>query len=269
MRRDPVDRLVELGFSEYEAKAYIALLKENPATGYHVSKVSGVPRSMIYEVLGKLTARGAAMELRREGKTQYAPVPHQEFLNQLHREHEELVTSLKADLDTGGGTWDLEHVWNIEGYENVMARAQEMVRQAESRVYLAVLPDTFPALKPALEEAIARGVRVVVYSSQYLDLPGGRVVAASVSEEHLKTAEGLGLVLVVDGDEVLIGERLTAAEARSSWTRSPLFVLIAEHHLRTDLYLPRILDELGERAVEVIHEDDWDLFAQAFESTIE
>ncbi|MGD2177928.1 MAG: helix-turn-helix domain-containing protein, partial [Anaerolineae bacterium] len=266
---NPVDRLVELGFSEYEAKAYVALVRENPATGYHVSKVSSVPRSMIYEVLGKLTARGAAMELRLEGKTQYAPVPAQEFLNQLHRDHEALVTSLKDDLMSVGATSDLEYVWNIEGHENVMAKAQEMIRQAQDRVYMAVLPLTFPPLKPALAEAIAREVRVVVYSSSSLDLPGGRVVSASMSEEHLKRAEGLGLVLVVDGDQVLIGERLTAAQARSSWTRSPLFVLIAEHHLRTDLYLPRILDMLGDRAEDVIHEDDWDLFAQAFESRID
>jgi D-tyrosyl-tRNA(Tyr) deacylase len=90
-----------------------------------------------------------------------------------------------------------------------------------------------------------------------------------MSHDHLKRAEGLGLVLVVDGDEVLIGERLTAAQARSSWTRSPLFVLVAEHHLRTDLYLPQILDELGDRAEELIHEDDWELFAQALESKID
>jgi sugar-specific transcriptional regulator TrmB len=269
MQSDPIDRLVELGFSEYEAKAYVALLKENPATGYHVAKVSGVPRSMIYEVLGKLMARGAAMELRKEAKTQYAPVPPQEFLTQLHREHEELVTSLKDDLTGVGSTSDLEYVWNIEGYENVMIKAQEMIRQAQDRVYMAVLPSTFPPLKPALEAASARGVRVVVYSSCALDLAGGRVVAAPMSEEQLKRTKGLGLVLVVDGDQVLIGERLAAAQARSSWTRSPLFVLIAEHHLRTDLYLPRILDVLGDRAEEVIHEDDWELFAQAFESTID
>jgi sugar-specific transcriptional regulator TrmB len=269
MRTDPLDRLVELGFSEYEAKAYLALLKENPATGYHVAKVSSVPRSMIYEVLGKLTARGAAMGLRKEGKMQYAPAPPQEFLNQLQREHEELVTSLKDDLMSVGATSDLEYVWNIEGHENVMAKAEEMIRQARDRVYMAVLPSTFPPLKPALEEATARDVRVVVYSSECLDLSGGRVVATAMSEEYLKRAEGLALILVVDGDEVLIGERLTAPQARSSWTRSPLFVLIAEHHLRTDLYLPRILDELGDRAEDVIHEDDWDLFAQAFESRID
>ena len=160
-------------------------------------------------------------------------------------------------------------MWNIEGYENVIAKAREMIRQAEARVYVAALPTTFPALKPVLEAAIARDVRVVVYSSQNLDLPGGRVVINSMSRDHLKTPEGLGLILVVDGDEVLIGERLTDTQARSSWTRSPLFVLVAEHHLRTDLYLPRILDELGDRAEELIHEDDWELFAQAFESQID
>jgi sugar-specific transcriptional regulator TrmB len=268
MARETVARLVELGFSEYEAKAYVALLKESPATGYHVSKVSSVPRSMIYEVLGKLTARGAAMELHREGKTEYAPTPPEEFLNQVHREHEDLIGTLRDDLSGLGKTSDLEYVWNIEGHDNVMAKAAEMIRTAEESVYMAVLPSTFPELRPAMMDAVARGVRVVLYSSQPLDLPGGRVVVASVSEEQLKTAEGLGLVLVADAGEVLVGERLTAGQARSSWTRSPLFVLIAEHHLRTDLYLPRILDILGDQAEEVIHEDDWDLFARAFESTI-
>jgi len=268
MRDDPLERLVELGFSEYEAKAYVALLKENPATGYQVSKVSGVPRSMIYEVLGKLTARGAAMELRKEGKTKYAPVPPKEFLNQIHREHEALVTALRSDFEGLGQASDLEYVWNIEGLDNVIVKARQMVGEAQQSVYVAVLPTTFPSLKTALQEAIDRGVRVVVYSSRSVELMGGRVVVAPMSEEHLRTAEGLGLVLVVDGDEVLVGERLTAGQARGSWTRSPLFVLIAEHHLRTDLYLPRILDILGEEAAEVIHEDDWDVFALAFERTI-
>ena len=61
-----VDKLVAIGFSEYEAKAYAALLRENPVTGYQLAKISSVPRSMIYEVLGKLTTRGAAMTCAQE-----------------------------------------------------------------------------------------------------------------------------------------------------------------------------------------------------------
>ncbi len=54
-----IKELQKLGFSQYECKAYIGLLKHSPVTGYEVSKQTGVPRSMIYEVLGKLMDKGA------------------------------------------------------------------------------------------------------------------------------------------------------------------------------------------------------------------
>jgi sugar-specific transcriptional regulator TrmB len=268
MKNDPIDKLVKIGFSEYEAKAYIALLRESPVSGYQLSKLSGVPRSMIYEVLGKLTTRGAAMTLHTGGATKYAPVPAAEFLDQLLQEQEDLVVSLKDDVAHLTSAPDLEYVWNIEGHENILAKAEEMIDQAKSRIYLALLPATFPELKPVLEEAIGQDVRVVVYTTSELELPGGQVVAAPMSEEALSQAGGLGLILVIDGEEVLIGEWLTATRARASWTSSPLLVFIAEHHLRTDLYLPQILALLGDRALNLIQDEDRELFARALESSI-
>ncbi|HEY74644.1 MAG TPA: TrmB family transcriptional regulator [Thermoflexia bacterium] len=269
MRNDLIERLMRLGFSEYEAKAYIGLLRKNPITGYELSKLTGVPRSMIYEVLGKLTARGAAMTLRQEGATKYAPVPPESLLDHLRHEHESLVTSLKEDLAAITTGSDLDYVWNIEGQENILARAREMITRATDSIYLSILPDTLSDLRPALEAAVERGVRVVIYTTGDLDLPGGRVVVTPLSEEALGQAGGLGLILVVDGAEVLIGEWISPTQARASWTRSPLFVFIAEHHLRTDLYLPQILTILGERAREVIQEEDWEVFARAMESHID
>jgi Cd2+/Zn2+-exporting ATPase len=266
---DSVDKLVRIGFSEYEAKAYVALLRENPTTGYQLAKLSGVPRSMIYEVLGKLTARGAAMTLRKEGSTQYAPVPADEFLDQWHREHEQLVASLKEDLAILDAVSDLEYVWNIEGHENIMAKAEEMIGQAARRIYLSLLPATFAALRSPLIQAVERGVRIVIYSTGGFELPGGQVVVTPLSEEAASRMEGLGLILVIDEQEVLISEWLTGTQARASWTGSPLFVFIAEHHLRTDQYLPQVLDCLGDRAFEIIREEDLELFARAMESRIE
>ncbi|MCP4356697.1 MAG: TrmB family transcriptional regulator [Chloroflexi bacterium] len=264
-----IDQLVKLGFSEYEAKAYMALLQKSPVSGYELAKISGVPRSMIYEVAGKLTTRGAAMKLPKEGTTKYTAVPAAEFLDQLHREHEALTTSLKDNLATLTSTTEMDYVWNIEGHENIIAKAIEMIDQATSQVYIALLPITFPALQPALEKAIQRGVRVVIYTTAVLELPGGQVVVAHVSEETLGQARGLGLILVIDGQEVLIGEWLTEARAWASWTRNSLFVFVAEHHLRTDLYLPQILSLLGDHALDIIQEEDRDLFSRALESHIQ
>jgi len=268
MKEDPVEKLVELGFSEYEAKAYVGLLRKSPVTGYELSKMSGVPRSMIYEVLGKLTARGAAMTLLKDGATLYAPVPAAELLEQLHREHEALITSLKNELATLTSAPDLEYVWNIEGQENILAKAEEMIRQAQGHIYLALVPESFPVLQPALERAIQRGVRVAIYTTGSLDLPGCQVIAASMSEEAVSRVEGLGLILVIDEQEVLISEWLTGAQARATWTSSPLLVFIAEHHLRTDPYLPQILVCLGKQASEIIREEDRELFARAMERRI-
>jgi len=266
MSLEPIDSLVRLGFSEYEAKAYIALLSKSPVSGYELSKQSGVPRSMIYEVLGKLTSRGAAMTLRTGGAKKYAPVPATEFLNQLQREHDELVLELKNELTALASTPDMEYVWNIEGHENIVARAIEMIDQASNQIYLALFPASYSDLQDALISAVDRGVRVVVYTTGDIELPGSEIAVARVAQEALGQAPGLGLILVIDGEEVLIAEWLARSKAKASWTSSPLLVFVAEHHLRTDLYLPQILRLLDEKALEIIHEEDRELFARAFES---
>ncbi len=268
MNGDPVQSLVLIGFSEYEAKAYVALLRESPVTGYQLSKLSGVPRSMIYEVAGKLSARGAAMTLRTAGVTKYAPVPAGEFLDQFQREQHDLVETLRDDLMTFASAPDLDYVWNIEGHDNIIAKAAEMIHQARHAVYLALVPGTFQDLQSALEQAVGRRVRVTLYTSSELDLPGAQVVVTNVSVQALEQARGLGLILVIDGEEVLVAEWLSASHARASWTSSPLLVFISEHHLRTDLYLPQILSLLGDRALELIRPEDRELFERALESSV-
>jgi len=59
MTIDIISHLTELGFGEYEARAYTALVRRNPLTGYELAKVSGVPRPNIYAVIERLQHKGA------------------------------------------------------------------------------------------------------------------------------------------------------------------------------------------------------------------
>ncbi|TGU86625.1 TrmB family transcriptional regulator, partial [Mesorhizobium sp. M00.F.Ca.ET.186.01.1.1] len=79
---DIYKELQKLGFSQYECKAYIGLLKHSPVTGYEISKRSGVPRSMIYEVIGKLLEKGAVYTVPSEPVT-YAPLAARELIRRL------------------------------------------------------------------------------------------------------------------------------------------------------------------------------------------
>ena len=46
--------LQKLGFSQYEFQVYTEVSKDFPITGYEISERSGVPRSIVYEVVAKL-----------------------------------------------------------------------------------------------------------------------------------------------------------------------------------------------------------------------
>jgi len=93
-----VERWMDVGFTEYEAKAYVALLRLGPATGYQVAKESGVPRSMVYEILNKLIARGVVVTQSLAEMVRYAPVPPDHLLDRMRRELEDNLSALTHDL---------------------------------------------------------------------------------------------------------------------------------------------------------------------------
>jgi sugar-specific transcriptional regulator TrmB len=53
-----VEKLQRVGLTEYEAKAYLALLNTHLSTATQVSEKSGVPRTKIYSVLEALRNKG-------------------------------------------------------------------------------------------------------------------------------------------------------------------------------------------------------------------
>ena len=258
-----VDRLIKLGFSKYEAEAYIALLGESPVTGYRLAKLSGIPPSSIYEVIGRLVACGAAMVLRMENTDMYAPVSAIKLLERLRREHGKLIASLKKDLAILTTRSDATDIWNVEGDEEILELAEKMIGKASNCICLAPSPAAFPALQLALGTAIRRGVRVVIHGSSSLGLSEGRVVIAPMSGAALRCIEGPSLILVVDGEEVLMGEWDNRMLARALWTRSPIVVFLAQSYLRTDLYLSKMLTLLEDETQNLIHEENRELFVQA------
>src|ERR1700728_3612667 len=55
---DVVERLVRLGLTKYEARAYAALVRRDGSTPAEVARVAGVPRPRVYDVMDSLVAKG-------------------------------------------------------------------------------------------------------------------------------------------------------------------------------------------------------------------
>ena len=204
---DLVERLVKTGYSEYEAKVYVALQKCNPATGYQVAKESGVPRSTIYEVLGKLIARGAVVTQSFGDLVRYAPVPPDLLLDRMRHEFEDTLDELSDGFKRVMATPVAPgQTWNISGRDNILAQAREMIERAQSEVAVAVGDDDqLDDLLTWLQQAKVRKLALTVVSPVPYDADGLTVIVHPQGE-HLRHALGHGLTLVVDGREALIGE---------------------------------------------------------------
>jgi predicted transcriptional regulator len=220
---DLVNRLVKIGFTEYEAKAYIALQQHSPATGYQIAKESGVPRSTIYQVLDKLIARGAVATQSFGDMTRYSPTPPDLLFDRMRHEFEDRLDDLTDSFkQLAGATVSTDQAWNIEGRDNILARAREMIERAQNEVAIAVGDDDqLDDLLMWLQRAGARKLMLTIISPVPYDA-GNLPITIHPHGQHLRQQLGHGLTLVVDNQAALIGEIVRNQNA--IWTTNAFVV---------------------------------------------
>ncbi len=248
-----LEHLAELGMTEYEAKVYLALLGENPATGYQLSKASGVPRSMVYEALGRLEARGAALKSEEEKATLYRPVAPALLLDRYEREARERAAILRSGLTPLYNAEQSGRLWNFSGRREALAYAGELIDGAQQELMLALSDADVQALRERLEQAHRRGVALGIILTGQAPFELGQVVRHPKRETELHRMQET-LIVVADEREFLIasGHTLTAATV----TTNANMVLIARQFIWMELFAQRIFARLGPDLLERLAPED-------------
>ncbi|MEJ2314439.1 MAG: helix-turn-helix domain-containing protein [Nitrospirota bacterium] len=97
-----VHHLREAGLTEYEARAYITLVRENPLTAYEIARRSGIPTSKVYGVVSRLAERGV-LSVRGEGRARsYVPIDAEEFVSGLRGRIHDTLVQIEGGLATLG-----------------------------------------------------------------------------------------------------------------------------------------------------------------------
>lgn len=250
-------KLMQIGFTEYEAKVYLALLRDNPATGYQISKKSGVPRSMVYEALGRLHTRGAVLETVEERATLYRPLPPQLLIERYREEHSRLVQDLRDGLQELYEAPGEAGTWSISGRSTVLSYAAQMLDRAASEAFLVLEDDDLVALHSHIEQATARGVETGTLLIGEGELRVGQVARHPPLESELQELGGT-LLVVVDRDEALIAS--TGEEVTATITRNPNLVLIARQFVWMELFTQRIYAQLGGDLLRRLDAEDRQIF---------
>src|SRR5687767_5090188 len=132
--QDATGLLQGLGFSEYEARAYIALLGHHPANGYALTKQSDIPRPNIYAVLQKLEERGAVVALETESGTSYSPVGPDALIQRLSQHLHGTLNAARQVLEQVATPNEQCYVQNIHGYAALIEHAHELIGRAQTQL---------------------------------------------------------------------------------------------------------------------------------------
>ena len=242
-----LDKLMALGFTEYEARVYIALLSDYPVTGYQLGKVAGIPRSMVYEALGRLEARGAVLKTAEAKAMLYRPVPPDTLLDRYAEDAARRVAELRADLGPLYSNRDDERVWNFSGRGEVVRHAGELIGRAQRELMLMLSDMDVVSLAAPLRAAHERGVQLGVLLTGTAPFELGQVVRHPPRETELHGMRET-LIVVADEREFLIGSGHVVTTATLTTNRN--LVLIARQFIWMELFAQRIFARLGPELLE-------------------
>ncbi|GBF09914.1 hypothetical protein apy_16390 [Aeropyrum pernix] len=189
--REIVDKLTSLGFKEYEARVYAALVLYGPSKAGEISLRSGVPRPRVYDVLRDLIAKGF-VERTQGSPTYYRAVDPEHVIGELRDRYVRSAEDAIIELKTSKRRYEEKQlpILYLEGEWSIRNNLKLLVERTESDLIIGLADGRFGLrFRGILSKTNEKGV----YADIILLKP------SRYSVEHLRL---YGRVYAVDPDKV-------------------------------------------------------------------
>jgi HTH-type transcriptional regulator, sugar sensing transcriptional regulator len=256
--------LMALGFGNYEARAYCALLEKSPANGYQIAQQSGIPRAKIYECLQRLVNRGAAIQVESQDAEArlFAPTDPDALLDGIEDGLNTAVNKARTALESLEKTPRIvEVLWRVISQQDIIERGIKLAEKATTTLHVAIWSEEFDALLPALSAALDRGVKIalVLYSPH----PGladiqkrcTGAILHSRSKRQAIPIMGRQFVLVADRERCITGSIFPDDDVEGVYTLNLGLVTNAVDLVNHEIYLERVMVEVGKPLAEIFGAD--------------
>jgi sugar-specific transcriptional regulator TrmB len=228
--------LIEFGLTSNAAKAYTALLKHNPSTGYEISSQTDIPRSAIYNVLNKLVGLGFANSVGDSPK-RYIPLPPSTLVEHLDQSHNEKLDDLEEAFNSIEVDDESFDFWHLHGYRNIMLKTKELINNAKKKIVISGWKREIEEIEKELVAANKRGIESTIFSFTKVDEKLGRVVSYNLEEKDLRKIWTPKIIMVVDYKHTVMGSAKNTENSRAILTQNTAINEIATNHIILDITL--------------------------------
>ncbi len=242
-----VGALRRLGFTEYEGRIYVHLLRRGEAaTAYEIAKGAGVPRPNAYTTLESLARRSAVLPVS-ESPVRYVAADPRQFLQAVARTTSALCEEVADELAELAPERDGHYVWTVAGEAAIHAKLDALIRETRRTLLIKAADDLLRRHRPALEDAAARDVEmlIVLFGSDAREFafgPATRVLLHEGNGVRMGATDNL-FTLACDHREMITAreeEGMTAVH-----TRNYPVVNMAASLIRHDYYMAEIFARFG------------------------
>lgn len=238
MATDPdlINTLTRLGFSQYEAQAYIALVGRGALTGAEVGRGAGMPPSKIYETLARLESKGAVLVNRSE-PVRYCAVPHVDLLAVMRSRFEADVCAAKEKFDSLPAQEEPGLVWSLRSRQAIVQAFARVTAGAKHSVFAGIWDEEMDEIGPLLEQAAARGVdtHVAIYGKRTLIGPRTYDLSECGASARLRLSGRRLAVVVADDSETVVAEFGDRTPDQAVLTTNQVTCLLAVEYIKADV----------------------------------
>ncbi len=163
--------LKDFGLTEYEVKAYVALVESGPMPASQLSTKAAIPYSKIYEILGNLERKGW-VEIEQGRPSKYFPKPPSTALESSRVRSENTLKSSQIDalselqpLYERKGVQERPDIWIVRGQDNILDRIKETLGRTRRELLVAmpIVPESVISIAaPLLSLMTSRGIKVSI-----------------------------------------------------------------------------------------------------------
>lgn len=197
--------LLEIGFTLNEAKVYLTLLQNRYLNGYEISKLSNVSRSLVYDVIDRLVAKGFI--LKSEGQVNYyCALPYDKVIEKIKNDNINKLNVAKEKLKNYSRIEnESEYIFNIKGIDEFFSKANDLILNAKKEISISIWKEDFPKIEESLLIASKKGIKIYIFSFSNINFPSGEIFSYQL-KDPTSLFPYRRISIIVDGKEVIIGE---------------------------------------------------------------
>lgn len=244
-----VSLLEKLGFSTYEAKSYLALLKENPSSAYQIAKQAAIPSSKIYGVLEKLKREALVIEFQEKGKKSYQALSADQLIKNLRQNYNSILDKLAELLPKWEEKAALSAIWNLDQEKTVIEKLKQMITGSQKELLLSLWPQEYYKIHNELEEVQNRGNKIAMVHFGKLDSQIQQSFYHPLEDVLSAEKGGRFLLCLSDGQEALTAF-FSRQNSEGAYSRNKGFVMMAEDYIKHDIYLTRLVRDFNPELIQ-------------------